>query len=255
MVAALFTPHLWSRPLYPSGTQAIFDSTLQLFLNPRALYIIVVDMVKAVHNVEGNAWNPLEGLGVLEWVRHLAYSVPKAPVVLVGTKCDLVKDTPSQSSVDRLGEAAATVEMNIRSAISSRAANAAARKSVGSLSSSKQFPQIRLEEGMSLVSLVEPVGLPGVDDGNGWPYDLNKPGLLTRIFRDSSNTKRKVSMRMPLPWQRASEFLFEYATNLRQVNAKIKRGFSRNADILLGFQLLHFSCATGAAWLRYTQYK
>ncbi|CAN0072339.1 unnamed protein product, partial [Pylaiella littoralis] len=198
--------------------QEAYYASLQLFLTPRALYVIVVDMASAVNTVEENARNLVGELGVLRWVRALTYRVPKAAVILVGTKCDLVKDTPSQCSVDRLKGAAATVESKIRSSTSTwaaQAAQSAARKPAGSRSLDKSRSEILLEKGMSLVSFAQSTGLPRANGGKGWPCDLNEPGLLLRILRDSSETKRAVSMRLPLIWQRAIACLEECATRLR----------------------------------------
>ncbi|CAM9777040.1 unnamed protein product, partial [Pylaiella littoralis] len=199
--------------MFDCAGQEAYYASLQLFLTPRALYLIVVDMANAVSTVDENARNPLGELGVLRWVRALTYRVPKAAVIVVGTKCDLVTDTPSQCSVDRLKGAAATVESKIRSSTSTWAAQAAARNAVWSLG--KSSPEILLEKGMSLVSLAQSAGLQRADDGKGWQCDLNEPGLLLRILRDSSGTKRAVSMRLPLIWQRAIACLEECATRLR----------------------------------------
>ncbi|CAN0053544.1 unnamed protein product [Pylaiella littoralis] len=204
--------------IFDCAGQEAYYASLQLFLTPRALYVIVVDMANAVNVVEENARNPLGELGVLRWVRALTYRVPKAAVILVGTKCDLVEDMPSQCSVDRLKVAAATIESKLRSSTSTwatQAAQAAARKAAGSRSLDKSRSEILLEKGMSLVSLAQSAGLPRADDGKGWPCDLNEPGLLPRILRDSSETKRAVSMRLPLIWQRAIACLDECATRLR----------------------------------------
>ncbi|CAN0353599.1 unnamed protein product [Pylaiella littoralis] len=201
--------------IFDCAGQEAYYASLQLFLTPRALYVIVVDMANAVNTVEENARNPLGEIGVLRWVRSLTYRVPKAAVILVGTKCDLVKDTLSQCSVDRLEGAAATVESKIRSATNTWAAKAAARKAAGSWSLDKSSCEILLEKGMSLVSLAEPASLPQADDDKGWPCDFNQPGLLSRILRDSSETKRAVSMRLPLIWQRALACLEECATRRR----------------------------------------
>lgn len=202
-------------PLSLCRTQESYYASLQLFLTPNAVYVLVVDIAKAVYNVEANAQNPLGELGVLRWVRSLTYRVPKAAVVLVGTKCDLVKDVASLSSADRLGAAAATVETSVRSSIKTWSARAAATKSARSRSSNKPLSKIRVEKGMSLVSFAEQVPPPQVDDGKGWSCDVNEPGLLARLLCDSNETKRAVSMRLPLPWQRALECLDECATRLR----------------------------------------
>lgn len=162
----------------------------------------MVDVASAVDNVAENAQNPLGELGVLRWVRSLTYRVPKAAVVLVGTKCDLVTDLPPHSTLNQLEAAAATVENEISSCISSWANN-------------NSLPQIRVEDGMSLVRFDESTGSPKVDGGKGWSCDVNEPGLLGRILRDSSGAKRAVSMKLPLSWHRALDFLDECARRHR----------------------------------------
>lgn len=162
-------------------TQEAYYASLQLFLTPNVLYLLVVDMASAVDNVAENAQNPLGELGVLRWVRSLTYRVPRAAVVLVGTKCDLVTDFPPLSPLKRLEAAAATVETKISCYISSWAKQ-------------NSSPQIRLEDGMRLVRFDESTGSPQVDNGKGWPCDVK----LGRILHDSSGNKRVVSMRLPL---------------------------------------------------------
>lgn len=163
-------------------------------------------MATAVDSITENAQNPLGELGVLRWVRALTYRVPKAAVVLVGTKCDLVTDVPPLSPLNRLEAAAATVETKISSCISSWA--------------KQNSPQIRLEKGMRLVRFDESTGSPQKDNGESWPCDVNKPGLLGRILHDSSGNKRAVSMRLPLTWHHALHFLDTCARRRRQVKSR-----------------------------------
>ncbi|CAM9295389.1 unnamed protein product [Ectocarpus fasciculatus] len=184
--------------VFDCAGQEAYYASLQLFLTPNALYLLVVDMASAVENVAENAQNPLGELGVLRWVRSLTYRVPKAAVVLVGTKCDLVTDLPPLSSLNRLEAAAATVQAKISCCISSWAKQ-------------NSSPQIRLEDGMRLVRFDESTGSPQVDSDKGWPCDVNGPGLLGRTLRDSSGNKRAVSMKLPLSWHHALDFLDECA--------------------------------------------
>lgn len=208
--------HRRSRFLYLHVSQEAYYASLQLFLTVHALYLLVVDMAIAVANVEQKLDNLLRELGVLPWVRSLTYRVPKAAVITVGTKCDLVKGTPSQSSSDRLELAAAALQTEICRRSSTWAKHVSERKENGVHSSNKPPPEICLEKGMSLVSFEGSTGLPPVGDGKGWPCDVNEPGLLGRILRDPSKTKRAVSMLLPLGWQRAMECLEEHATLCRR---------------------------------------
>ncbi|CAN0006892.1 unnamed protein product, partial [Scytosiphon promiscuus] len=184
-----------------AGQEAYYGS-LQLFLTIGAVYLLLVDMASAVENVVENAQNPLGEVGVLRWVRALIHRVPKAAVVLVGTKCDLVTDLPDLSSLERLEDAAEMLETKISSRITSWADR-------------KPPPEIRVEKGVRLVQFPQSTGSSGVDHGTGWPCDFNEPGLLGRILRDPSGHKRAVSMRLPSSWRDALEFLDECARRRR----------------------------------------
>ncbi|CAM9581614.1 unnamed protein product [Scytosiphon promiscuus] len=199
--------------IFDCAGQEAYYASLQLFLTTYALYVLVVDMASAVEHVVEDDQDPLAELGVLRWLRSLAYRVPKAAVVLVGTKCDLVKSTASQSSLSRLEEAATTVEAKIRDRIrswSQSASSAPRRHTAG-----KPWPEMCLEPGMRLVSLGEPSPLPQLDGDAGWSCDVNEPGLLGRILKDPSGVQRAVSMRLPFSWQRALEFLDNHAERCR----------------------------------------
>ncbi|CAM9736506.1 unnamed protein product, partial [Hapterophycus canaliculatus] len=189
--------------VFDCAGQEAYYASLQLFLTPNALYLLVVDMASAVDNVAEDAQNPLGELGVLRWVRSLTYRVPNAAVVLVGTKCDLVTDLPHLSSLERLEAAAATLQTKITGCLSSWAARSSSR-------------QIHLEEGVRLVHFDKSTGSPLVDTGKGWSCDVNEPGLLGRISRDSSGNKRAVSMRLPSSWEHALDFLDKRARRPRQ---------------------------------------
>ncbi|CAM9968342.1 unnamed protein product [Scytosiphon promiscuus] len=213
--------------VFDCAGQEAYHASLQLFLTQYALYLLVVDMERAVENVEKNAQDPLGELGVLQWVRSLAYRVPKAAVVLVGTKCDRVETTLSHSSSVRLEAAAAAIEPKIRNWITSWSTQAAARAHGVAASyvtwmrpEDTPPPEICLEPGMSLVSLAKSSCRPQVDGGSGWSCDVNEPGLLGRILRDPGGIKRAVSMRLPRSWQRALDFLDNYAEGCRRVDGR-----------------------------------
>ncbi|CAN0216634.1 unnamed protein product, partial [Scytosiphon promiscuus] len=185
-----------------AGQEAYYGS-LQLFLTIGALYLLLVDMASAVENVVENAQNPLGEVGVLRWVRALIHRVPKAAVVLVGSKCDLVTDLPDVSSLERLEDAAEMLETKISSRISS-------------WTRQNSSAEICIEKGMRLVHFDQSAGSSGVDHGTGWPCDFNKPGLLGRILRDPSGHRRAVSMRLPSSWRDALEFLDECSRRRRE---------------------------------------
>ncbi|CAN0414641.1 unnamed protein product, partial [Scytosiphon promiscuus] len=91
-------------------------------------------------------------VGVLQWVRALIHRVPKAAVILVGTKCDLVTDLPDLSSLERLEDAAKVLETKISSRISS-------------WTRQNSSAEICIEKGMRLVHFDQSAGSSGVDHG------------------------------------------------------------------------------------------
>lgn len=183
-------------------------------------------MKSAVDNSAQNVDNPLGELGLLRWVRSLAFRVPKAAVVLVGTKCDLVPERSSQAPLDRIEDAAETIENKIQREVDHWVEKAAAAKNAKrarTLVAASEYMDsspsgICVEEGMSLVSFSDFTGFPRVDGAEGWSCDVNAPGLLGRIIKDSRGEFRAVSMRLPLSWHRALEFLDKCAEAWRYVD-------------------------------------
>lgn len=165
-------------------------------------------MESVVNNIESRTpkrtENPLEDLGALRWIRALSYRVPGANVILVGTKCDLVDDSPEKTAEARLTGAAGEVEQEIREWIHKWTTQ----------SSQNQSPSICLEEGASLVSCVLSRGS---KDG-GWPCDVSQRSLLHRIKNDDVRCKRRgVDMLLPLSWQYALDLLDDIARDTRRV--------------------------------------
>ncbi|CAN0552218.1 unnamed protein product, partial [Laminaria digitata] len=66
--------------------QVVYYGLLQLFLTPRAVYMLVWDAAEASKMDDLD----LEDLAIAPWLRHLTFRVPDANVVLVGNKRDRV---------------------------------------------------------------------------------------------------------------------------------------------------------------------
>ncbi|CAM9992334.1 unnamed protein product, partial [Ectocarpus fasciculatus] len=75
--------------MFDCAGQVVYYGLLQLFLTPRAVYLLVWDAAKASEMKDLN----LEDLAIAPWLRHLTFRVPNANVILVGNKCDRVVRT------------------------------------------------------------------------------------------------------------------------------------------------------------------
>ncbi|CAM9361370.1 unnamed protein product, partial [Sphacelaria rigidula] len=183
--------------IFDCAGQVVYYGLLQLFLTPRAVYLLVFDAGKAsTINID------LEDLGIASWLRHLSFRVPDASVVLVGNKWD---------RVEGFG-AACNVKDRSRDWL-----NAWKEKSRG-----LQPHELSLEYGVSCVSCV-PSGGSGIAQmfgrGTGWPCDKNEhknePGLLHRITHNPDGHARAVTMDLPQSYVLALEVLEQLASGSR----------------------------------------
>lgn len=193
----------------PTVNQVVYYGLLQLFLTPRALYILVWDAKEARKIGALNVEN-LEDLAIAPWLRYLTFRVPDATVVLVGNKCD--------SFTEDEGGLASDVERQSRVWLAKWTEKAHQR----------QAHQLCLEKGVSLVSCA-----PRGEDSRAalfdgelvWPCDRTRPGLLNRIVRNpvpettegapAVGTSRGMTMCLPSSWQLALEVLEEQASRSR----------------------------------------
>lgn len=180
--------------------QVVYYGLLQLFLTPRAVYLLVFDAEKG-SKMEWGTETPsnLETLAVAPWLRHLTFRVPGANVVLVGNKWDLVASKHSLAS---------EVEHQSRSWLDSWIEKVHGHRSHG----------LTLEDGVSLVSCAPPLVplfAPPFDVRTGWPCDKSKPGLFRRITHNVAGNARALTMHLPLSYRLALELLEELASSSR----------------------------------------
>ncbi|CAN0357848.1 unnamed protein product, partial [Ectocarpus fasciculatus] len=86
--------------IFDCAGQVVYYGLLQLFLTPRAVYLLVWDAADAS---EMDGLN-LEGLAIAPWLRYLTFRVPDANVVLVGNKWDRVVSARRAVADDVEGE-------------------------------------------------------------------------------------------------------------------------------------------------------
>lgn len=161
--------------------QVVYYGLLQLFLTPRAVYLLVWDAENASNMVwdDENASFNLESLAIAPWLRHLTFRVPDASVVLVGNKWDLVGSEDNVASV---------VEGQSHEWLASWTEKARGH----------QLNGLSLEDGVSLVSCAAQAdGAPAVGAGTDWPCDMSKPGLFRRITHDAAGGTRALTMCLP----------------------------------------------------------
>ncbi|CAN0125674.1 unnamed protein product, partial [Ectocarpus sp. 12 AP-2014] len=191
--------------------QVVYYGLLQLFLTPRAVYLLVWDAAKASEMDDLN----LEDLAIAPWLRYLTFRVPGANVVLVGNKWDRVVRARRTVADD--------VERESRRWLQSWMAKAHGHEPHG----------ISLEDGVSLVSCAKP-GLgawaPACGEGAGWPCDKSTPGLFHRIIYNPVDDKRNVTMHLPRSYLLALEMLEELASCSRRRDEQLTRGITR-ADL------------------------
>ncbi|CAN0271655.1 unnamed protein product [Ectocarpus sp. 12 AP-2014] len=195
--------------MFDCAGQVVYYGLLQLFLTPRAVYLLVWDAAKA-SEMEGL---DLEDLAIAPWLRYLTFRVPDASVILVGNKCDRVGRT-------RRTAVAVDVEHESRQRLESWIEIAHGHEPRG----------ISLEDGVSLVSCAASgVGVvaPSFGGGSGWPCDKSKPGLFHRIINNSADDKRAVTMRLPQSYRLALEMLEELASCGRSKTEHQTRGITR----------------------------
>ena len=191
-------PRVCDPPSQPTVEQVVYYGLLQLFLTPRAVYLLVWDAgnaSKLVWDAKNSSKN-IESLAIAPWLRHLTFRVPDANVVLVGNKWDLVVSNHSVES---------EVESQSRAWLGSWTEKACGHQPRG----------LSLEDGVSLVSCAPP-GLaaraPPFGGGKGWPCDKNKPGLFRRITHDASGERRALTMCLPLSYHLALKMLEKLAS-------------------------------------------
>lgn len=178
--------------------KVVYYGLLQLFLTPRAVYLLVWDAAKASEMDDLD----LESLAIAPWLRYLTFRVPDANVVFVGNKWDRV-------ARDR-HTVAADVERCSRRWLKAWIEKARGRRP----------HEISLEDGVSLTSC-KPSGsgifAPSFGGGakTGWPCDKSSPGLLRRIVRNGAGDTRAVTMCLPPSYQLALGMLEELASSSR----------------------------------------
>lgn len=173
--------------------QVVYYGLLQLFLTPRAVYLLVWDAEKA--SKMGNL--NLEDLAIAPWLRYMTFRVPDANVVLVGNKWDRVVRANHTVAVD--------VERQSRAWLTAWTERAHGH-----------HPQnLSLEGGVSLVSCASSgldVVTPSFGGGTSWPCDKNKPGLFRRITHDPVGDTRAVTMCLPASYRLALEMMEKLAS-------------------------------------------
>eukprot|EP00752_Nemacystus_decipiens_P016125 g14419.t2 len=182
--------------MFDCAGQVVYYGLLQLFLTPRAVYLLAWDAAKAS---KMDALD-LEELAIAPWLRYLTFRVPDANVLLVGNKWDEVVKSKEQVEVD--------VETQSGRWLSAWEEKAHRHK-----------PQrLSLEAGVSLVSCAPSVlrtMASSVGKGTGWPCDRSTPGLFHRIIYNSDGEKRAVTMTLPRSYQLALEMLKELTPSSR----------------------------------------
>lgn len=181
--------------------QVVYYGLLQLFLTPRAVYLLVWDAEEASQKVwaaqqasEASEVNGshLEDLAIAPWLRNLTFRVPDANVVLVGNKWDGVAEAKEDSLESQ-------VEDESRQWLKAWRENAKRDQPHG----------LALEHGVCRVSCA-PSRFSVVSRSGrktGWPCDRNRPGLLQRIIQHPAGGTRAVTMSLPLSYQLALDFL------------------------------------------------
>eukprot|EP00903_Cladosiphon_okamuranus_P006504 g6358.t1 len=188
--------------IFDCAGQVVYYGLLQLFLTPRAVYLLVWDAENASNMVwdDENASFNLESLSIAPWLRNLTFRVPDANVVLVGNKWDLVG---SGDKVD------SEVERQSHDWLASWTKKAHRHQPNG----------LSLENGVSLVSCARQA-----DMGTGWPCDWSEKGLFRRITHNPADRTRAVTMRLPESYRLALEELEELAASCRR---KVAPGITR----------------------------
>ncbi|CAN0131334.1 unnamed protein product [Pylaiella littoralis] len=195
--------------MFDCAGQVVYYGLLQLFLTPRAVYLLVWDAAKASKMDDLD----LEDLAIAPWLRYLTFRVPDANVILVGNKWDRVVKAKQEVSVE--------VEDQSRQWLSSWTEKAHGH----------QTQRLSLEDGVSLVSCAPSVlGVlaPSFGMGTGWPCDRScdkrTPGLFHRILCNPVDDKRAVTMddsravtmHLPPSYQLALEMLEKLASSSRR---------------------------------------
>ncbi|CAM9136686.1 unnamed protein product, partial [Ectocarpus sp. 4 AP-2014] len=197
--------------IFDCAGQVVYYGLLQLFLTPRAVYLLVWDAAKAS---EMDGLN-LEDLAIAPWLRYLTFRVPDANVVLVGNKWDRVVRARRTVAYD--------AERESRRWLKSWMEKAHGHQPHG----------LSLEDGVSLVSCAQSgvgVSAPAFGGGTGWPCDKSTPGLFHRIIYNPVDDKRTVTMHLPPSYRLALEMLEELASSGRRDAEQRTRGITR-ADL------------------------
>ncbi|CAM9700998.1 unnamed protein product [Ectocarpus sp. 13 AM-2016] len=195
--------------MFDCAGQVVYYGLLQLFLTPRAVYLLVWDATKASTMKDLK----LEDLAIAPWLRYLTFRVPEANVILVGNKCDrVVRITRTAVAADVEHESRQWLESWI------------------DIVYGHQPRGISVEDGVSFASCAASgVGAvaPSFGGGSGWPYDKSTPGLFHRIICNSADDTRAVTMRLPQSYPFALEMLEELASCSRSKTEQQTRGITR----------------------------
>ncbi|CAM9992582.1 unnamed protein product [Scytosiphon promiscuus] len=190
--------------MFDCAGQAAYYGLLQLFLTPRAVYLLVWDAEKASQMDELN----LEDLGIAPWLRQMTFRVPGANLVLVGNKWDRVTEANHHVAVGVERQSHQWLTAWVESA------------------HGHQPPQLTLEAGVSRVSCA-PSGRDGWAPSFGarkaWPCDKNPPGergLLRRIIFNPDDDTRAVTMRLPPGYVLALNWLEELSRSRNEAGQK-----------------------------------
>eukprot|EP00903_Cladosiphon_okamuranus_P009177 g8765.t1 len=199
--------------IFDCAGQVVYYGLLQLFLTPRAVYLLVWDAGNASKLVwdTKNSIKNMESLAIAPWLRHLTFRVPDANVVLVGNKWDLVASSHSVAS---------EIESQSRAWLDAWMKKAQERQPRG----------LSLEDGVSLVSCTRPllaVRAPSFGGGTGWLCDKNNPGLFRRITHNTVGDRRALTMSLPRSYDLALQVLEKLASCSRHQGEQITPGITR----------------------------
>ncbi|CAM9384894.1 unnamed protein product, partial [Sphacelaria rigidula] len=191
--------------MFDCAGQVVYYGLLQLFLTPRAVYLLVWDAERA-SMIDGLN---LEDLGIAPWLRNLTFRVPDANLILVGNKWDRV-----ERAEDRV---AGKVEDRSRKWLTNWIESARGH----------QPHRLSLEDGVSLVSCVPLGSGERLSGATGWPCDRSEPGLLHRITHSPDGHTRALKMCLPQSYVLALQVLEEVASSSRDTAER--RGITRTS--------------------------
>ena len=184
-------------PCSSATFQVAYYGLLQLFLTPRAVYILVWNMEE-----KANDKGDLGRLDITKWLKSLSFHVPDANVILVGNKYDTVQDGHGMSE---------RVERWSREWLDGWAKHPGRGQALHKLC---------LEQDVSLVSckpLKKHWFLRHTAQNTAetqWGCDRNTPGLLHLIVHNGDE-RRSMEYFLPDMWWHSLEFLNELSFKSR----------------------------------------